>query len=1247
MTQSERPNRNSSRFLQGIVLIYLVIGLIAFGIIPFLAPAWLRASFLIPYVVGLFFLGAGLWVFGIRHTQASGRAFALFATSAALASALLFDPHTTHFFSLLWIFSLACAGAALIDLALVFPLEVRMVQKHPWLRWIGYAAGLALFILAAIHIQDFSQPAAYFPYRGYIYIMSGLAVIFFVGMLIYGWFASRSPVVRQQTRTILWGMIVSFCPIAVWFLLVSVPRNPLLFLKTDDFPPNLLLFTVVFPMVTGFSILKYRLLPSDYLLRRGVLVALLSILVLGGYALLVSGLVLIFGRAFQVTNPLFIGLIVFLLALGLNPLRNRLQQYVDSALFRGTRACEGRLREFNHELANAVDLAAIVRTLRRQINTSLSPGLTHVYLHDPLTDRYLAAAGEDGRPTSDLTFAMTSPLVQALGHTEIPVFFGEAELPPELRPEQTRLALLGALLYVSLPGPAGRPIGWLALGPRSSGEDYGTQDLDFLHQVSNAAAIAIQRAQVIFNLERRVHEMDILARVAQGVNVTVAFDDILELIFTQTDQVLPADNFHITLYNKERDYFYFAFCLENNDRLTDRENLPLPPATDLNLVVISNHRPILTADYGHECQARGVAPCSSGVHAWLGVPLNAGAETIGALSVGSYDASVVYTTAQQELLQSIAEQTAGAIVKARLLLETQHRARQLSILNDITRQLTSTLETGPLLQNILDSAVTILNCEAGSLFLVDETTDELVFKVTVSPVAQNLVGQRLPPGSGIVGRAVETRGPVVENDAQKSPVHFIATDQMTGFITRTLLAVPLQVKENVIGALEVINRKDGLPFVEDDQNLLTAFAAQASVAMENARLYTLTDQELNDRVDELSVMQRIDHELNASLDVARAMGLTLEWAMRQSHADAGLVGILEGKGLRLTAQQGYEEINKTYQDAPMPLEQPAMSAASGTGEPQSVALDDSRPGLLAGARTQIVVPIRRESTVIGLIVLESRSVDPPPVQAMAFLTRLSDHAAIAIANAQLYHEVQATNEAKSEFVSFVAHELKNPMTSIKGYTELIAKGAVGPVTDMQANFLGTIQSNVERMSTLVSELNDNSKIEAGRLRLDFKTVDIAEVLDEVMRSTRRQMEDRKQSSSIDLPSKLPDIWADRTRLVQIITNLVSNAIKYTPEGGRIKIGAEQSTNQWDPKGAAEVLRVWVQDSGIGISSEDQKMIFQKFFRSDDSKAREAPGTGLGLNITRSLVEMMGGRIWFDSEFRQGTTFHFTLPVAEG
>jgi signal transduction histidine kinase len=154
-------------------------------------------------------------------------------------------------------------------------------------------------------------------------------------------------------------------------------------------------------------------------------------------------------------------------------------------------------------------------------------------------------------------------------------------------------------------------------------------------------------------------------------------------------------------------------------------------------------------------------------------------------------------------------------------------------------------------------------------------------------------------------------------------------------------------------------------------------------------------------------------------------------------------------------------------------------------------------------------------------------------------------------------------------------------------------------------------------------------------------------VDEVSRPTNRQIEDRKQQIQVEVSKSLPHVWADQTRVSQVLTNLVSNAHKYTPEGGKITIGAEVSANQWDPAGAAQVAHVWVQDDGIGISLEDQQKIFSKFFRSDDQKAREAPGTGLGLNITKSLVEMQGGKIWFESEFRKGTTFHFTIPVAEG
>ncbi len=392
-------------------------------------------------------------------------------------------------------------------------------------------------------------------------------------------------------------------------------------------------------------------------------------------------------------------------------------------------------------------------------------------------------------------------------------------------------------------------------------------------------------------------------------------------------------------------------------------------------------------------------------------------------------------------------------------------------------------------------------------------------------------------------------------------------------------------------------------------------------------------------------MQRIDRELNASLEMDRAMRITLEWAMRQSRSQAGLIGMLADNNLRIMAHQGYGDHLAGYAEAPMPLDLPALRQAVASGQPQRQTLDPAMGGsLLPEALEQIVIPIRREAQVIGLLMLESLEATSEDV---SFLNRLSDHAAIAIANAQLYAEVQNANAAKSEFVSFVAHELKNPMTSIKGYTELLAGGKVGTINDMQSNFLHTIRSNVERMSTLVSDLNDNSKIEAGRLRLDFKAINVAEVVDEVVRSTRRQIEDKKQTIDVTLPEQLPSVWADRTRVAQVLINLVSNAHKYTPEAGQVFVGAEAASNQWDPDGAPRVVHLWVRDTGIGISPQDQAKIFQKFFRSDDDKAREAPGTGLGLNITKSLMEMQGGRIWFESEFRKGTTFHITIPVAEG
>ncbi|HET9906481.1 MAG TPA: ATP-binding protein [Anaerolineales bacterium] len=233
-------------------------------------------------------------------------------------------------------------------------------------------------------------------------------------------------------------------------------------------------------------------------------------------------------------------------------------------------------------------------------------------------------------------------------------------------------------------------------------------------------------------------------------------------------------------------------------------------------------------------------------------------------------------------------------------------------------------------------------------------------------------------------------------------------------------------------------------------------------------------------------------------------------------------------------------------------------------------------------------------------------------------------------------EAVAANKSKSEFISVVSHELKLPMTSIKGYSDLMLAGATGPLNENQTSFLTTIRNNVNRMATLVSDLADISRIESGNLRLEARSVPVWDVIDEVVTLTKTQVTEKNQVVTVDIPTELPKAWCDRNRLAQVLTNLVSNANKYTPEGGAIVVQAIRKNG---------MIQVKVEDNGHGMTLEDQAKLFTKFFRSADDKIREAPGTGLGLSITKNLIELQGGKVWFESEFRKGTSFYFTVPIS--
>ncbi len=1196
--------------------------------------------FYILYIMGLLFAFIGVWVFLFRRYDSVGRAFATFAVSMAFSLAGVLDVWGTYRLIPLWLLSVGMGGAGLYNLAVLFPRPARLVRKRPVLLGAAHVAMALLVGYAWVRMYDTAHPWGYIYVRQVLYIFVAAMALLLLGRLAYIRLRSEFPIARAQAAFILSSFAVGFGPLIVWMLLP-------LFGAEAHFSLAFLAPTVLFPMGVAYALLRYRVISTDVFARRGMMYATMAVLIAAGYALVVSGVSLAVGTQVRPHNPYLLGGLAFLVALLFQPLRRWLQAYVDRVFARTQQVYDQRLEAFGQALVESSRVASVITLARETIAEVLAPHPLHIFVFDPTSSRYRAQPGEDGAPTAEISFAE---------HAELPLFLEERggayyldmdNLPSRLQSSAARLLALRAVLYVPLPGRE-RLNGFLALGPRPA-QLYGSREVDFLESMARQLALAIERAQTVFDLERRVEELNTLARVAQGVNITLVFDDLLELLYAQATRLVPAYYFRVLLWDADAGKLRYAFVVNGEDRISEVEGKPLAEDKPLAWDVFKTQQAVRFDDYVEACRRRGGIPQMKGALAWMGVPLNAGGDTIGVMVMAHTSTEVLYTNEQMRLLHAIADLAAGAIVKARLLEESRQRAAQLAALNQITRQLSSTLDLPALLEQILSSAVKLLSAEAGTLFLVDESTDELVFSVVEGPVEQGLVGKRLPPGSGLVGRAIREHQPVLVPDVRQEENWDRSVDETTGFETRSVLVVPMIAQGKAIGAIEIINKTHGGSFSNDDEQLLLAFAGQAAVAIQNARLYTMTDQALAARVEELSVLQRIDRELNTSLDVRRAMQVTLEWATRRTGALAGLVGLWQEDSLNIIADQGYlgGELG-VYRSTGVPLKHyPGMWQAVETRQPQRIlAGDEAARFLHSEAQAQMVVPIERKDRVIGLLVLEGAGSEMYSEEAVRFLVRLADHAAIAVTNAQLYAEVQRANQTKSDFVSFVAHELKTPMTSIRGYADLLAKGAVGPINEHQAQFLEVIRANVERMTRLVSDLSDISRIEAGKLELDFRKVDFHDVVDEVVSSLRQQVESKKQTLEVHVPDELPPVWGDRVRLAQVLTNLVSNAYKYTPEGGRIEIWVEHAPNEWQPDGPPEVLHVMVRDNGLGMSREDQQKIFQKFFRSEDRQAREAPGTGLGLHITKNLIELHGGRIWFESALGEGTTFHFTVPTAE-
>jgi signal transduction histidine kinase len=972
----------------------------------------------------------------------------------------------------------------------------------------------------------------------------------------------------------------------------------------------------------------------------------LALIVAAGYAMAVAGASLLLGGPVRANNPVLIGLLALALALGLNPLYGALRRAIAEALFIGSQARQTALAALQADLDAATGPEDIARRIRAALAESLQPEAVHVFLLD--SDSRAFAASPSGPDTSSqLRLSQDGPLAQALTHAGGPLAISpETALAPELAADRSNMAVLGAVAYAPIRGDQDL-LGWVALGPaanRGNGK-FTSPELSFVQDVARLAAGALIRTRAMMDLRQRIQQLDTLGQVAQAVNLAQAELDLIDLVGRSVQDLVFGDDFIAALRKEDGQTLqvYLRRAQGGIQRLDDIE--AETQLAGLLGTVIESSAPVRTDDYRGAALSYGRLADLS-YRAWLGVPLKSGQDVLGALALASRAPGAAYSEEQLKILSAVADQAANGLLRTRLYRQIETRAQQLATLNQIGADLTRTLEFDPLLHQIMSGVLSLVGCEAGQVALFEEGTDSLVVRVSAGPGAQAHAGHRLSSHIRVIDLAFQLRKPVSGLDDGRLGM---APEDTAGGEAAGVLAVPLLAKGKPSGIILIRNRPGLAMFSDSDVALLSAFAAQASIALENARLYTLTDRALEAKVDQLSVMQTIDRELNASLDLERALAITLDWAVEHTGSLAGAVIIRQENNEWRAFEQGFGEA-AAMPDAALELRQlPLVEAVLQSGEPvliEDIATDSGPAGRHPKARALAALPIRREGRAIGGLYVEHSEARAYDEDRLAFLQRLTEHASIAITNALLYAQVQSANLAKSEFISFISHELRTPMTSIKGYSDLLAQETVGTINQAQAEFLGTIRSNADRMASLVSDLADISRIESGRLKLEFEALELSEVVEEVVRSGRQRMQAKGHRIVFHGLEQQPAAWADRTRLIQVLANLLSNATKYTPNGGEIHLSVEAAENSWDSKGAPRVLHVAVSDTGIGIPLEERHLVFQKFFRSESPQVREAPGTGLGLSITKYLVELQGGRIWFETEAGKGTTFHFTVPLVE-
>jgi signal transduction histidine kinase/DNA-directed RNA polymerase alpha subunit len=652
----------------------------------------------------------------------------------------------------------------------------------------------------------------------------------------------------------------------------------------------------------------------------------------------------------------------------------------------------------------------------------------------------------------------------------------------------------------------------------------------------------------------------------------------------------------------------------------------------------------------------------------LAVPLLREGEPLGAILIRRVE-SRPFTDKQIALLKTFADQAVIAIENVRLFKELEDRNRQLT---EALEQQTATSEILHVIASSPTDIQPVLDVVAENAARLCEATDAQIYRLDGDVLRRVAVFGEIPTGEigeertvergWLGGRAVLDRQAIHVHDIEEeSEAEFPvakAYQKRFGIRTRTMFAMPLLREGLPIGAI-TIRRTEVRPYTDKQIAILKTFADQAVIAIENVRLFQELEtrtRELAQSVVELKALGEVGQAVSSTLDLQTVLSTIVRHAVQLSRTDGGVVYEYDEavEEFHLRASHLMEaEVVEALQATPVRPGQGATGRAATIREPvqlpdilneQEFTGTKIRPLFaLLGYRSVLAVPLLREGRIMGALTVWRKQAGSFSAEVIQLLQTFATQSALAIQNARLFREIEdkskqieAANRHKSEFLANMSHELRTPLNAIIGFSEVLGERMFGELNEKQAEYTDDILTSGRHLLSLINEILDLSKVEAGRMELELTTFDLPLAIDNARTFVRERAAKHGINLDVTIDERLGDFVGDERKIKQILLNLLSNAVKFTPEGGRIGIIARQA----DGSGSVEIS---VSDTGIGISPEDQAKIFEEFRQVGGDYSHKTEGTGLGLTLAKKFVELHGGKIWVESEVGKGSTFSFTLP----